>query len=267
MELVEIKEYIINVLSITGMQLLLILFPIIVMGFLMNISSKIIETRICRFLGIKMYLYLFGWIGTMVHEIGHAIFCILFRHKINEIQFFSLDESSGTLGFVKHSYDPKSIYQNIGNFFIGIGPIILGSGIIYGLTYLLADDISIQLNIREEFSITSYFEQIKDIFQNIFREENLKSYKLYGFIYIIFCVGGAISLSPPDLQGAKKGLITIVIFLFLFNLISLWYGNLINWTFNEYNNIFIAFYAILVLALIINWVIALILALVGLLKK
>ncbi len=257
-------EYLKEVFIITGMQLLIIFAPIIIIGFLMNYSSRIIENRLCSFLGIKLYLFLFGWLGTTVHETGHALFCIIFRHKINEIKFFSPDLETGTLGYVNHSYNPKSTYQNIGNFFIGIGPIILGSGIIYLLAYFLTDNSSMNLS-KQELSLSLYIEQIILIFQNIFRIENLVSIKFYILIYIIFCVGGSISLSPPDLSGARKGLMSIIFFLLLFNLISLWFGNFIDYLFLQMNYIFIAIYAILILALFINWIIAIVLAL--LIKK
>ena len=74
----------------------------------------------------KKGFLLTAWIGVPIHELGHAIMCVLFRHKIVATQFFPTDTSQGALGYVQHQYNHKSVYQRIGNFFIGIGPIISG---------------------------------------------------------------------------------------------------------------------------------------------
>lgn len=74
----------------------------------------------------KKRIPLTAWIGVPIHELGHAIMCVLFRHKIVATQFFPTDTSQGALGYVQHQYNHKSVYQRIGNFFIGIGPIISG---------------------------------------------------------------------------------------------------------------------------------------------
>jgi hypothetical protein len=72
----------------------------------------------------------------MIHELSHALFCIIFGHKIQEMKLFS-PENDGTLGYVNHSYNPKNPYQQIGNFFIGTGPIWGGVLLLYVASYFL----------------------------------------------------------------------------------------------------------------------------------
>lgn len=81
--------------------------------------------------------YITGVIGTPVHELAHALMCIVFGHKILEIKLFQINAADGTLGYVSHTYDKKNIYQKIGNFFIGIAPIIVISALMYFLAWLL----------------------------------------------------------------------------------------------------------------------------------
>jgi len=120
---------------------IIFVIPAVVLSIFVHFSSSIIEKESIRIFGIHLYLYLFAWIGTACHELGHALFCVIFRHKITELKLFSPDTKTGTLGYVSHTYEPGSIYQTIGNFFIGIGPILLGSLAIY-LTSILLLDIS-----------------------------------------------------------------------------------------------------------------------------
>ena len=40
----------------------------------------------------------------------------------------------GTLGYVEHAYNRRSLYQSVGNFFIGTGPIWFGSALVYLLS-------------------------------------------------------------------------------------------------------------------------------------
>lgn len=69
---------------------------------------------------------LFSFIGTPIHEASHALMCLIFGHKIVDIKFFIPNPNSYVAGYVNHTYNPKSIYQNIGNFFIGLAPIFGG---------------------------------------------------------------------------------------------------------------------------------------------
>jgi hypothetical protein len=251
--------YLYNAVITTAIQLLVILGPGLLLGLIMNFVSKIIERKITNFLGIKLYLLLFGWLGTTVHESGHAIFCLIFRHKIHEIKFFSPDLESGTLGYVKHSYNPKSIYQTIGNFFIGIGPIILGALVIYLATYILSGhliEFAPAQNI-DSGTPTTITEQMSFIFKQIFTWSNLASLRFYIFIYICFAVGGSINLSPPDMDGASKGLFAIILFLFIFNLATLWLGKF-DYNSIMHSNFFAMFYLIMILSIIVNTIIALI---------
>ena len=98
--------------------------PWIVIAFIMQLLSNLIRKSLAKIFGIQGYIYL-TCPGVMVHEIGHALFCVIFRHKIVEMKLFSPEED-GTLGYVNHSYNPNSFYQRIGNFFIGTGPIWFG---------------------------------------------------------------------------------------------------------------------------------------------
>lgn len=65
-------------------------------------------------------------VGTPVHELGHALFCLIFGHKITDIALWTPHAENGSLGHVSHSYNRRNPIQVWGNLFIGLGPIFSG---------------------------------------------------------------------------------------------------------------------------------------------
>jgi len=234
----DLFHYLVLVLESTLFHLLLLFGPVLLLAFVMNMISKH-TTRIgSQLLGEKVYLYGFASIGTAVHELGHAVFAILFAHKIEKMVLFSPNNYDGTLGYVNHSYNKKSIYQNIGNFFIGIGPVIFGPIIISIIVYLLAgrsiiaiSGFDMNLNDIRNFNdfkvllsgVTTGFVQTAGFIFTLFSTSFLKVILLF---YFIFSIGSSVTLSMQDIKGAKQGLYFFVILLLLFNLVTLWLGDI-----------------------------------------
>lgn len=245
-------EYTLGSVLTTGKQLLLLFGPMLAIAFTMNFLSRAMEGKLTRLFGMKLYLLLFAWLGTTVHESGHALFCLIFRHRIDEIRFFHPDPETGTLGYVNHSYNPKNLYQNIGNFFIGIGPIILGAAVIYLSTKILLPDVTIDLKIPGNHSLSGVFKQAFNVLKRIFTLENLSSWKFYLFAYIALSVGASINLSPPDIKGAAQGFFMIVLTLLLLNLSTLWLGNAFDSIFRICGEFLLVFYVIMILTILLN---------------
>ena len=84
--------------------------------------------------------YATGLIGTPIHELSHALGCLVFGHKIREMKLFTIDRATGTLGYVNHSYNKKNLYQVAGNYFIGTAPIFMGTLFLWGMLFLLLPD-------------------------------------------------------------------------------------------------------------------------------
>ncbi|MGC9331625.1 MAG: hypothetical protein ACP5DZ_07095 [Bacteroidales bacterium] len=260
----NIFNYLLDAVTATLLQVLMLFGPLLVLAFLMHQVSRQVEKHSTRLMGSRGYLYAFGWLGTAVHETGHAFFCLVFGHKITGMKLFSPDHENGTLGHVNHSYNCRNPYHNIGNFFIGIGPVIFGSFLLYGLVWLLFD---VRLNqiagdkiMPENFSnvdtILATFQAlwtgVVDFVSEIKQNSDNAWWKVLILMYVLFAAGSAVSMSKADIAGAFSGFKYILILMFLINLICLSFKDFIGNIISEMSTALSAFYFLLIISLIIN---------------
>jgi hypothetical protein len=250
-------------------QIGVFLAPGLVLAFIMNYESGFVERRALLSIGKGWYLGLFGWLGTIVHELGHAVFCLFFRHKITAIKLFDPDPESGTLGYVEHSYNSASIYQSVGNFFIGIGPILLGTAIIYLLAYFLLGlnplNLADKLNVQQSdiYSWEAFVQVLRTLWSSsasllreVFAWSNLSNWHLYAFIYLTFAIGSSIRLSPADVKGALRGFGLILLLILVFNLATVWAEGFTSNLVTGAAGYFRVFYTAVFLILVLNIAVA-----------
>jgi len=232
-ELNSVLEFLKAVAVVTATQLMWILGTLFVFGFILYLLARFTRTTYAKTVGWKLDVVATGWIGTPVHELGHALFCLIFRHKIVEMKLFSPNSTDGTIGYVNHSYDKASIYQRIGNFFIGVGPIIFGAVVLYAaLYYLLPNAKEVMAGIDAQSKVMAHanqssfgaiFDSLRGTaiatLDSLFTWSNFSHLLFWVFLYIAVCVSSHMELSPPDIKGALSGLITIVLFFLLVNTI------------------------------------------------
>lgn len=181
----------------------------------------LLEKLIVKNLGRKASLLykITGIIGTTIHETSHAILCIVFGHRIEKIKFFDLNPQDGTYGFVEHSYKKKNLYHRIGNFFIGIAPLIFGGAVILLLMYfLLGDTFSILMDISTSCSFCKIYILPFDAFAQIFSLNNLKSWQFYVFILVSICIALHMNISNEDLKGSLTGIIVLILLIILIDI-------------------------------------------------
>lgn len=224
-------------------------------------------------MGQNFYLYFFGWLGTSVHEMGHVLFAVLFGHKVKEVQLFKPDPKSKTLGYVKHTYDEKNVYHQIGNFFIGLGPILMGTLMLFLLSLLLfhinfftsthiritADTIQSLTMLKAE--ILKFPHVITMFLHEVFEGQYSSWWRIMILIYCLYSVGSSISLSPADLLTSGKGFLIISLLLFIFNLATIWKGNFATIWLTKASFLFSGFYSIMVLSILVLLVFVIILGL------
>ncbi len=157
--------------------------------------------------------YITGAIGTPIHECAHALFCLIFGHKIKEIKLFQINSADGTLGYVNHSYNPKNIYHKIGNFFIGIAPIIVIAAVLYLFAYLLLPDFVTEIN--GSFKISNFIKDIGSVFTSLLGALQMffisaLSWQWWLFVIIGMFLALHMTLSKEDIKGALSGLLLLL---------------------------------------------------------
>jgi hypothetical protein len=276
----ELINYIIKVGITTFNQLFILLGPVLILALIMYYVSKFVQFKISDVLGPRVYIYGFKILGTPVHEIGHALFAILFGHRIIEIELFKPDPVSGSIGYVYHSWDKDNIYQSIGNFFIGIGPVVLGSIVIFLSThFLLGPAVLEPINAIEVNSDTfsslgnfwAFLQQTypitRTLLSSLFTLENLANWKFYIFLYIAISIGTSITLSPSDIHGAALGFGALIAIIFAFNLFTLWLGDFAQEYIISISELYGFFYAIMIFVLVLELLLAAVLLIPYLLKR
>jgi hypothetical protein len=265
----SIGAYLWSAVLATLIQLGLFIVPGLILASIMNFEAGFVERRALGTMGRGWYLGLFGWLGTTVHELGHAVFCLIFHHKITKMKLFDPDPRTGSLGYVEHSYNPTNIYQLAGNFFIGIGPILLGTAAIYMVSYFLLGlnpfqnaagfqiaDIRIDSWNAAGHLLQNIGTSSLSFLGSIFSWQHFATWQLYLFIYLVFAIGSSITLSPPDIKGTLIGLSVILVLILIFNLVTVWAGDLTSNIFSHASGYFIIFYAVMFFTLLMNIAVA-----------
>jgi hypothetical protein len=215
-----LETFIISILQITARQILVIFGLYFVAGFLLSHLEHENEKIYLRLFGWRAILWT-GWIGTPIHELSHVIFAKLFHHRVTEISLFHPDQHTGRLGHVSHSYNPRSLYQQLGNFFIGAAPLIGGSCALLLLLYGLVP------HAQQIFDATTNYTTISSLTQTlgtIISLHNFTSFKFWIFIYTSLCIVSHIAPSRADIKNMWHGFLWLIGFLLILNSIVYAFG-------------------------------------------
>lgn len=278
--LTTLGNYLLRSVLTTASQLFILFAPALILAMVMQLVTNFVNQTGYRLFGVNLFHGLFKFVGTGVHETSHAIFCLLFGHRITQFRPWSPDPLTGTLGSVEHTYNRQNIYQRIGSFFISIGPLIIGPLVLYGIALLLVGSEVVQplqalkIGSQQLFSLSGVQQLASSIYtssvallQALFSPDNLQDWKFYVFLYLTFSIGSSIRLSPADLKNALDGFGYMVGILFVVNLATLWVenftGRYVIWLSNSYG----FYYSILIFAILLNAVVGLALLPLSVLRR
>lgn len=209
-----------EILTAFCMQLLVTVGVIVVFGLLVSLLNRFFYAGFGR--GSITVAYLTGWLGVPIHELSHALMCLVFGHRIVEIRLFQIADSDGTLGYVNHSYNPRNLWQRVGNFFIGIAPILCISALLALFARLL-----IPATLQEMTDIIGGIHVADGVFE-MGRAILLSVGAFFGgaatwqwwvFLLIGLFLTPHMTLSGADIRGAASGFFTLAILLLVTDIV------------------------------------------------
>jgi hypothetical protein len=254
------QEFLITLGKTVVIQIIGLFGIFFVFGIILSILQKKTHQIYMQTIGWKGILWT-AWIGTPIHEFGHAFFAKLFRHKIVEISVFKPNEETGELGHVEHTFKKFSLYQRIGNFFIGSAPMIFGSiFLVLMLYFLLPNGKEIFQPLQNNTSsIFIIFTSVAKTLWNLFSIENITAWNFWLFLYMSFAIASHIAPSKKDRQGMWGGLFWLILILIIINAIALYLETDITkyiLAINQYLGIFIAVFTYALIISIIHYILA-----------
>lgn len=167
-----------------------------------------------------------GFVGTPIHELSHAFFCVIFGHRITAICLWTPHPDNGTLGYVSHSYRKTNLWHQIGNFFIGVAPIIGGTGVLLLLLWLLMPDTAAAILSGAQGLPTevgalprALLVQSWTVLKAVFSPTQLLRWQWYLFIVLAVLIVLHMEISRSDLVSGIWGFLFIALALFLVDLV------------------------------------------------
>ncbi len=218
----------------TVLQLICWGSPFCAFALVLHWLERAVQLSLARQFGWQSVLWT-GWLGTPIHECSHALFCLLFGHRVEEMALFRPDRKAGRLGYVKHSYNRKNPYHVVGNFFIGVAPLIGGTIVLCALLWIFypaaaqsslsGSEVSDGM-ARGEFiePIKTLVTQCRSVITEVITVDHVFSWQFWLFLYLVLCVGSHLAPSASDYRGTRWGALLLLGILLLVNWIYLAFG-------------------------------------------
>ena len=184
---------------------------IVICGFF----NWLCERMFLKLLGRSGYnmLVASAFVGTPIHELGHAAMCLLFRHEIVELVLWQPFSDDGTWGYVRHTHQKDDLYQRLGCLFISAGPIFSGMAVLSLLLAIffpnawsiyIADLAEIA---RSQGSVPELISTGLGVIVNLFGEFGSGSRPLWlqiPMLLVMLMISMHVNLSPGDIQNAWR---------------------------------------------------------------
>jgi hypothetical protein len=222
----HVTLFILRLIIQNSLDLMMLVGGILGIGYILGTVENFSNRQAFRAFG-KKGIFVTAWLGTPVHELSHLLMCFVFHHKVDQVKLFQFKADDGTLGYVIHRFNPGSLYQKAGNFFIGIAPIFGGIVAIFGVLYVFVPEsfkvcfLIVQQALGHHDIGIPYLvvgaQTIVQMVHTLFTWKNMTHPSFWLFVYVSMCIASHISLSQADIKGAVSGLSSLFVLLLLIN--------------------------------------------------
>lgn len=190
---------------------MIVIGPVIVGSLVVAISRA--DKRLSIVLGGFYGQVILGGVGVIIHELSHLVVALLFGHRIDRVSLLHIPDvhnpNDRGLGYVSHVWNDDSLYQKIGNVFIGIAPVI---------------GCSLAMVISTRFLVPTLYDRwLLSIGEGTITNQPLLWWHVLIWLVLIINISvGGFDLSGADLQNSRQGLIALgVVLIMLAFLLSL----------------------------------------------
>jgi hypothetical protein len=162
-----------------------------------------------------------GFIGTPVHELSHALMCILFGHNITKMKVVNTDKRSKTLGYVEHTYYKTNLYHQIGNYFIGISPIFAGGAAVLLFVWIFVPDMLTETTavLGGKLDLDSAPRILSEMWRILFGAENFSDVRYWIALVLSLTVVIHMEISRSDIRSGLRGLLVLAVMLLVADLV------------------------------------------------
>ncbi|MEL6338350.1 MAG: hypothetical protein AAFQ65_00415 [Myxococcota bacterium] len=163
--------------------------------------EQIVSRYLSKRLGWNSVLFT-GWLGVPIHELSHLLAARLFGHRIVAYRLFDPDPVTGTLGYVRHAYSRRNLWQLSGSFFVGIAPVVAGGLTLTLIIRLALPGISLDSLIAVDYAPSFLPINGRDMFSAL---SHHATPWLGLYLYLALCVASHLSPSAADLKNGAIG--------------------------------------------------------------
>lgn len=169
-----------------------------------------------------------SFVGSPIHELGHAAMCRIFAHKITKLCLWTPRPENGVYGYVEHNYSKRNPWARLGNLFIGVGPLLSGLGVVVVVLWLCFPPLwkDYLLTSKEIMNTQEPLRVILSTLGSVFRglwtslrEDWLKS--LLGLL-ILLPLSAHLYISPKTIGKSLGALIVMLLVSLLLTLVTFW---------------------------------------------
>lgn len=181
----------------------------------LHLQERLVSRHVAHHLGWRAVL-ITGWLGVPVHELSHLILVKVFGHRLIAWKLLDPDPVSGTLGYVRHAYNRRSLWQLGGTFFIGMAPLLAGSVLLGALLAWMLPRSELHQLLRQLAKVGVAGSEPWHglggmgcrLAAGIWETRTLL---LPLQLYLAVCVAHHMAPSPADLKGALPGLALLLV--------------------------------------------------------